>query len=95
MEEALRITEEEGDVIDIFLTKEPPIAYERKIHELMDRCGLTRDEAESQLLTPIPVELFYSMDQGLFTVESDAIDSCEIYNPYTGEEIPNDNLIYK
>jgi len=95
MEKELKIKEEEGDIIEILLTKErTPVAYERKMHELMTRCGVTRDEAEEMLLTPIPIELFYSFDQGLFGVESEAIDSCEVFNPYTGEEIPNENLNY-
>lgn len=96
MEKELKIKEEEGDIIEILLTKErTPVAYERKMHELMIRCGVTRDEAEEILLTPIRIELFYSFDQGLFGVESEVIDSCEVFNPYTGKEIPNENLIYK
>jgi len=93
MEETLRIAQQEGDVIDILLTKErTPVAYERKIHEYMTRNGTTRKEAEEYLKKPIPVELFYSFDQGIFAVEAEAIESCEIYNPYSGDEIPNDNL---
>jgi len=92
-DENLKITVNEGDVIDILLTREKtPIAYERKLYEYMDRCSATKEEAEKYLLKPIPMELFYSMDQGLFGVEAEAIESCEIFNPYSGKEIPNENL---
>jgi hypothetical protein len=89
----LRITEE-GDVIEIYLTEEKtPVAYQRKKYELMELSGMTEQEAERYLSqTPVPLELFYDMDRGMFGVESDALESCEIYNPYTGKEIPNDNL---
>ena len=34
------------------------------------------------------MEMYYSIDQGLFLVESEAVESdSEIYNPYTGEEL--------
>lgn len=92
MEDELRVTTEEGDVVDIFLCpNKMPIVYQRKKKELMN-AGMTDAEAEKHLLHPIPLELFYDFDRGLFGVESEALDCCEIYNPYTGEEIPNDNL---
>lgn len=90
--EDLRITTEEGDVVYIELCpNKTPTAYQRKKKELID-CGMSEQEAEKQLLRPIPLELFYSKHQGLFGVESECLDCCEIYNPYTGKEIPNDNL---
>ncbi|MDR2005298.1 MAG: hypothetical protein LBQ74_19930 [Prevotella sp.] len=93
-EEPLRVTEDEGDVIDILLTPEKtPIAYERKLYELINKTGMTKEEAEHYLLAPIPLEIFYAIDQGLFGVESEALCSTSLYNPYSGEEIPNDNLI--
>lgn len=91
-ENQLRITEEEGDVVDIFLCpNKTPVAYARKIKELMS-AGMTEAEAENCLLRPIPIELFYSFDQGLWGIEAECLSSCEVYDPYTGEEIPNDNL---
>lgn len=88
----LRITEETGDVIDVYPdSNKYPVIYQRKIHELTT--GMTKEEAELYLLqSPIQLELFYDLDRGLFAVESEAVESCEIYNPYTGREIPNDNL---
>lgn len=56
---------------------------------------MSDDEAENWLLTtPIQLELFYDIGRGLFAAEVEAIDCCEIYNPYTGQEIPNENLAY-
>jgi hypothetical protein len=93
MDDELRITTDEGDVIDVYLCPEKtPIAYRRKKKELMTNCGMTEDEAERCLLRPIPIEMFYSYDQGLFGIESECLAECEVFNPYTGKEIPNDNL---
>lgn len=93
MEDELRITTEEGDVVDIFLCPhKTPVAYARKKKELMESAGMTEVEAENSLLQPIPIELFYSYDQGLWGIESECLSSCEVYDPYTGKEIPNDNL---
>ncbi|MFR9543600.1 MAG: hypothetical protein SNH27_16320, partial [Rikenellaceae bacterium] len=62
--------------------------------ELIKQSGMTESEADDCLLTtPIQIELFYSAT-GLFAVEAEAVDNCEIYNPYDGKEIPNDNLTY-
>lgn len=92
MEDELRVTTEEGDLVDIYLCPNTtPIAYARKKKELMG-CGMTECEAEICLLQPIPIEVFYSYDQGLFGIESEMLADCEVYNPYTGKEIPNENL---
>lgn len=89
----LRILQEEGDVIDVWLDPvRTPTAYNRKKKELIERSGMTEDEAERCLLRPIPIEVFYSYDQGLFGIESECLAECEVFNPYTGKEIPNDNL---
>lgn len=92
MSDDLRVTTDEGDVIYVELCPhKTPTAYQRKMKELTDS-GMTDEEAENHLLRPIPLEIFYSKHQGLFGVESECLDCCEIYNPYTGKEIPNDNL---
>lgn len=82
------ITETEGDVIDIRLSPEKtPVAYERKVRCLM-LSGMTEEEAKIEAsCTPIQMELFYDIGIGLFMVESEAVDNCEIYNPFSGEEI--------
>ncbi|MFR9543467.1 MAG: hypothetical protein SNH27_15630 [Rikenellaceae bacterium] len=90
----LIITTEEDQTVDIFLRPNTKV-YSRKREELITQSGMTEDEAENWLLTtPIQVELFYD-STGLFAVEAEAVDCCEIYNPYTGDEIPNENLTYK
>lgn len=92
MDNELRISEEEGDVIDVLLCpNKKPIVYARKKKELVERSGMTEHEAEKYLLRPIPLELFYDYDRGLFGVESEAVGETEIYNPYTGQEIPKEN----
>lgn len=90
----IKITEEEGDCIEVWLTKEStPIAYERKKYELVHKSGMTEEEAEIFIAqVPFVLEIFYSIDQGLFAVESEALESCVIFNPYTGTEITNNNL---
>lgn len=93
MEDELRITTDEGDVINVLLCpNQTPTAYARKKKELVEISGMTDVEAEIFLLQPIPLELFYDYNRGLFGVESEAVGEIEIYNPYTGKEIPNDNL---
>jgi hypothetical protein len=90
----LRITEQEGDVRDIYLDpEEMPEACRRKKYELVHNSGMTTEEADRHILTtPIPLEFFYDIDRGLFAVEAEAGECSEVYNPYTGREIPNDNL---
>jgi hypothetical protein len=90
----LRITENEGDTIALYLDpNKMPEIYRRKKHELVHCSGMSEPEADKYLLnTPITLELFYDVDRGLFAVEAEACESNEIYNPYTGKTIPNDNL---
>lgn len=89
--EPLKISLEEDQIVDVFL-KPHTVVYERKKQELV-AAGMTEDEAERWLLTtPITLELFYDFDRGLFGVESEAIECCDIYNPYTGNKIPTENL---
>lgn len=77
---------DEMEFVEVFLTKEQtPIAYEAKKKELMEN-GLSEKEAIKFLLeTPFIMELYYHKDNGLFGVESEAVDSGTIYSPYTGE----------
>ena len=90
----LEITENNGDIIKIYLTPDKfPYAYKAKHTELIQRSGMTEDEATAYLITkPTSLELFYSPDQGLFGVESEALDRTPIFNPYSGEEIPTSDF---
>lgn len=79
------------ELIDVLLCpNKTPLAYQRKLKELVEIAGMTEDEAKESLLQPIPLELFYDYGLGLFGVESEAVESTDIYSPYTGEEIPKE-----
>lgn len=74
------------ELIEVYLTKsEHPIAYEAKKKELMEN-GLSEMEADMFLhKTPFILEIYYDKDNGLFAVESEAVESGTVYSPYTGE----------
>lgn len=94
MEKAkLKVTEEEGDFFKITLSgKETPQAFKRRVEELM-QSGLSEAEARHNVATtPVAMELFYDCGRGMFAVESEPLLHIGIFNPYTGFEIPNENL---
>lgn len=76
------------ECIDIKLTKEKtPIAYARKVKELVGQ-GMTVEDAEKFIdETPFEMEFYYSIDRGLFLVEAEAVEATTIYDPYTGKEM--------
>lgn len=78
------------EVIEVYLSEtEHPIAFNAKVKELVEECGMTEEEAkETVRTTPFTLELYYHSNQGLFAVETEAVESFgnEIYSPYTGEE---------
>ena len=92
--EPLKIEEIVGDRLEVLLTESRfPAAYQRKKYELIHKSGMREEEAERYIeTTPISLEIFYDIDRGLFGVEEEAGECCEVFNPYTGKEIPNDNL---
>lgn len=64
-----------------------PRAYQNKVDELVEQGAFdTREEAEKWVQeTPFVLELYYEKDNGLFAVESDALDNCgygSIVTPY-------------
>ncbi len=66
-----------------------PVAFDAKRQELVN-AGMTRDEAERFILAvPFVMEVYYAPNQGLFLVESEAIESTDIHNPYDGEVVYN------
>ena len=90
----LTVGEDTGDAIDVSLSPETtPGVYERRVACLM-QSGLSEDEARRAAATPLTLELFYGIGQGLFAVEYEPLDSIRVYNPYDGTEVPNENLIY-
>jgi len=62
-----------------------PIAYNRAKKDLI-ASGLTEEEADETLRSGYEMEVFYSEGQGVFLVESEAVESTTIYNPYDGTE---------
>lgn len=72
---------------NVKLTKKKfPVAYENKVQELIEDCGISREEAESMISDMrIELEIYYEKGCGLFAVESEAVDSGTIYSPYSGE----------
>lgn len=78
------------EVIEIYLDPvKHPVAYNTKVEELIGS-GMTREEAEGFVqTTPFEMELYYSKNQGLFMVESEVIESADIYNPYDGKVVYN------
>lgn len=78
----------DAETIDVLLTPtKTPVAYQRKLCELINNSGMTEKEAKDFLLQPIELEIFYDYDRGLFGIESEAVDVIEVFNPYTGKEI--------
>lgn len=83
-----------GEFIDIKLNPEKhPIAYKNKVDELIEY-GMSKEEAEDYVNnTVFRLELIYEKCQGLFAVESEAIESGEIMSPFTSKiiEVENEN----
>ena len=90
-DDGLVIQESECETVDITLMPEKyPVAFERKVRCVISG-GMPRQEAEEYVrTTPICLEVYYDIGRGLFAVESEAVDNTEIFNPYTGEEIPKE-----
>jgi hypothetical protein len=66
-----------------------PVAYNNKVEELVGS-GMSREEADSFIqTTPFVLEAYYSTGQGLFLVESEAIEFNDIHNPYDGTTVYN------
>lgn len=85
---------EEVETIDIYLSEtKTPIAFARKVKELLDAGNYATEEEAAKFVrnTPFEMEFYYSLDQGLFLVESEAVESTEIYNPYSGEELDEED----
>lgn len=73
---------------NVRLTKDKyPIAFEEKVKELIEECGMTRAQAEKSVEDmEIELEIYYQKGYGLFAVESEAVDAGAVYSPYNKEE---------
>lgn len=82
---------EEMESISVYLSPDKtPVAYARKLKELMDQKVFnSQEEAEKWIrTTPFDMELYYSIGLGLFMVESEAVEAdADIYDCYTGEAL--------
>lgn len=64
-----------------------PIAFRRATLSLMES-GLSQNEAEALIERQgFEMELFYEGDNGLFAVESEAVENTTIYSPYTQDAL--------
>ena len=71
----------------VTLTKDKyPIAFENKVLELIEECGMMREQAEESIeKMEIELEVYYENGYGLFSVDSEAVTSSTIYSPDSGE----------
>lgn len=78
------ILQEDPDTIEVSLSPDKtPHAYAQKVKELMESCGLSKEEAEAEALRPIVLELVYEKDCGLFAIEVESVDCSFVWSPYT------------
>ena len=88
---AIKINEpNHEEVIEVRLSREKtPIAFKEKLDELMEEGAFDTEKEAIEWIekTPFVMELYYEQGQGLFLVESEAIDNCDIVSPYTKEEL--------
>lgn len=76
------------ETIQIYLEPEKhPIAFAAKVAELVEN-GMDEEEARIDVMRhPIEVEMYYEKYNGLFLVESEAVECVPIYSPYTKEQL--------
>lgn len=76
------------EIITLFLKESKhPIVYKAKLDELIDS-GLSDEEARDFIsTTPFVMEMYYSPSNGLYLVESEAVDVVSIWNPYDGVQM--------
>ena len=76
------------EVIEINL-RDYPNAFKAKVEELLEQGAVnSRQEAEEIASQPIQLELYYHKNNGLFAVESEAVEASEmggLYSPYDRE----------
>lgn len=84
----------EPETLHIVLTPfNYPTAFENKVTELLEQeVFKTREEAREWVIkTPIVLEVFYEKNNGLFAVESDAVECNICSSPYTKKDIISDD----
>ena len=81
------------ETIGVLLTRRTfPIAFQNKLNELMEQGVFDNEEDATKWIesTPIVLEIMYEKDNGLFAVESEAIECDTLVSPYSGERIECD-----
>lgn len=81
------------ETIGVLLTRKTfPIAFQNKLNELMEQGAFDNEEDATKWIesTPIVLEIMYEKDNGLFAVESEAIECDTLVSPYSGERIECD-----
>ena len=81
------------ETISVLLTRKSfPIAFQNKLDELMELGTFNSEEEATRWIesNPIVLEIMYEKQSGLFAVESEAIESCYLMSPYSGETIECD-----
>ena len=88
---AIKINEpNHEEVIEVRLSREKtPKAFKEKLEELMEEGAFDTEKEAIEWIekTPFVMEMYYEKGQGLFLVESEALDNCDIVSPYTKEEL--------
>lgn len=85
------ITDDACEVIEVFTTPTVnPGIFRRRVRSLT-LSGLSQEEAEKFVATtPQKLELFYDVALGAFAIDAEAVGNTPLYNPYTGEKIPDE-----
>lgn len=85
------ITEDYDEVFEVTTSPDiNPLTFRQRVQCLMIS-GMTQTEAEQHAITtPIQLSLFYDIGRGAFAIATDAVEETPLYNPYTGEEIPEE-----
>lgn len=60
-----------------------PKAFKAKLDELIN-AGMTEKDARDAIANGVVMEVYYSPNQGFFLIESEAVESTIIFNPYDG-----------
>lgn len=73
------------EIVHVSLDPEKtPIAFRNKVIDLMS-AGYSYKEARKIARQPIEMEAYFQVGLGLFLVESEAVESTDIFSPYTAE----------
>lgn len=77
------------EVIEVYLSPtKTPVAFNNRVEELMEECGLTREDAEKEAYNhSILLELVYEKNCGLFAIDNQATDCSPVWSPYTQKEV--------